>query len=401
MELIFFIDNERQIGGGEYAQFKFAENLANIGHKVIIFCGDKTFLSDELDKQKNLTIHYKKTIPVMLKKVGIGKTNAVIDKLYTKKIIEPTLKKIIKQSYEQKDTKNKKYLQKKQNENIWLIGYLRKSAIKAEMLGKKYNLEVANFIFESPPWMKEQLGENEWNNEWSSSSFRKSWEKTGYAYTNSTILIPNSNLAGKKCKEWLPQARISEPVYPGIDSSNIYSDKKNKQKTPSRDIDIIYVGRLNSLKNIDEFLFSITPKEKVVIVGQGEEKRNLIRISKENNLNIDFKGAVSEKEKWNLLSRSKLLIFPTSFEGFGMPPMEGLISGCQVLCSNIPILKEIYKNNVHYFKIHDIKDMKKMINFLLKKEVTQKKIPINFIKKFSWENSAKTIEKILKQNSLK
>ena len=136
MRLIFFIDSIRRIGGGSYAQFVFAKNLALRGHEVVIFAGDKNFYSDELTNVENLKVHYRHSIPLYYKKIGIGKLNEVWDAIYTTLVIKPFIKKFKPE---------------------WLIGYLRPSAIKAEKLGKKLNIRIANFVYENPLWMKQAL----------------------------------------------------------------------------------------------------------------------------------------------------------------------------------------------------------------------------------------------------
>ena len=65
----------------------------------------------------------------------------------------------------------------------FIIGYLRDSAIKAQRIGKQYNIKVANFVFENPQWMKEDL-KDIWEEEWKQDSFKDSWLKTKTAYTN-------------------------------------------------------------------------------------------------------------------------------------------------------------------------------------------------------------------------
>ena len=362
MKLVFIIDSKKNIGGGEYAQFKFAIELAKRGHEILIFSGDKNFLYEELMKQKNLIIKYRRIIPLIKKRIGLGKLDRIWSKTYYSLYVKKEIKKF---------------------NPDWIIGYLRESAIKAQKLGEKLNIKVANFIFENPKWMKEDLGIL-WEQEIKNKEFAKSWERTKIAYLKSDILIPNSKLSGKKCKEWIPKAKISEPVYPGINAPNL---KKMK-----RDIDIIYVGRLNKLKNVNELLEACKNSNyKICIVGKGEEEENLKNQANKLNLNVDFKGAVSDSEKWNLLNRSKLLVFPTSHEGFGMPPLEALAMGCNVLCSDIPIFKEIYGNEVDYFELHNIKEMRNKIEKLLKSKPKK----TNLTNKYTCNNAAKKIEEIL------
>ena len=58
------------------------------------------------------------------------------------------------------------------------------------------------------------------------------------------------------------------------------------------------------------------------------------------------------------------MVFPSSFEGFGMPPMEALAAGTPCICSNIPILRELYGEYVDYVEVHDIKMMAEKIKLL-------------------------------------
>ena len=58
---------------------------------------------------------------------------------------------------------------------------------------------------------------------------------------------------------------------------------------------------------------------------------------------------------------AKLLIFPSLYEGFGLPPLEAMTIGIPVLASDIPVLKEICDNAVYFFNPYDVEDMAKAI----------------------------------------
>ncbi|MGC9034203.1 MAG: glycosyltransferase, partial [Thermosulfidibacteraceae bacterium] len=65
----------------------------------------------------------------------------------------------------------------------------------------------------------------------------------------------------------------------------------------------------------------------------------------------------------NLYQHAKLFVFPSLFEGFGLPPLEALSLGCPVIASNIPVLKEILGEEIACFNPYDIEDMaKKLLN---------------------------------------
>jgi len=370
LKLVFLIDSPRRIGGGDYAQFYFAKKLAEKGHQITIFARDKNFFSSELKNIKNLKIFYYRSIPLFVKRLGIGFFNNIWSWIYTSTITKSFISK---------------------NKPNFIVGYLRDSAIKAVFLGKKTNTKVANFIFETPPWMERDLPD-EWKIELKNKKFKQSWEETKLAYEESDVLIPNSKLAGFMCRKWLPGTNISKPVYPGIDFSNI--PKLNQEK---RIFDIIYVGRLNILKNVNEILEAgrmINKSLKIVIVGSGEELPKLKKLSETYGLDVTFKGAVSDEEKWMLYQQSELLVFPTSHEGFGMPPLEALACGCKVICSDLAIFKEVYGTEVGYFPLHDVKKLSLKISNVLNNEQKTKKSKL--IDKYSWENSVRTIESILR-----
>ncbi|MFH0876269.1 MAG: glycosyltransferase family 4 protein [archaeon] len=367
MIYFFIIDNGKTIGGGDYAQFKFAEGLVMLGHEVTIFAANYNSFFSELKTLPKFRIIIRNELPRTVK--GFGLLNSIWDFLFTKIEVERQIRK---------------------NKPDYIIGYLRNSAIKAVNLGKKYKIKTVNFIFENPEWMKRTLGDRfleEYN-----GKFKDSWVKTKLAYLETDILFPNSKLTRKECETWLNK-KVEKPIYPGIEIPEINVGKENQ---------IIYVGRLNAYKNIDliiKALSTIKNAPKFVIVGTGEEETSLKKLASELNVNAEFKGSLNDTDKFKEIKKSLFMVFPSSFEGFGMPPGEALASGIPCICSDIPILKEIYADKVEYFKEHDVDDLAKQIQNLIKKPAYCKKRGIEgnkYIKeKYSWEKSAKRIDEIL------
>lgn len=64
------------------------------------------------------------------------------------------------------------------------------------------------------------------------------------------------------------------------------------------------------------------------------------RLAKENEVNIEFHSNISEREKYLLMAEAKVLFFYSSFEGYGLPPIEAQYVGTPVICSELPVLKE-------------------------------------------------------------
>ena len=361
MRLVFIIDNYRKVGGGSYAQLLFASTLAKKGHDVVIFAGDRSFFSDSL-KLENIKVYYRPSLPIFFQGIGIRSFNNILRNIHFTLFLKTFIK-----NY-------------KPN---WVIGNLRHSAIKAYKIGRKYNIKVANFVYETPDWLEKQLGES------LSKKLLNHWDQTKTAYLKSTVLIPNSQLSANQMRNWIPEAVISRPVYPGVEIEE-FDHSKNQEK----DIDIIFIGRLHKLKNVNDLLEACLPEYNCVIIGTGEELPTLKNIAETKGLRVNFLGSVTDRVKWDCLRRSKLMVHPSSFEGFGMPPLEALASGCKVICSDIPILHEIYGKEVTYFELHNIKDLQDKISKALSTPNNKKsELPALY----TWSNSANTIESILNQ----
>jgi glycosyltransferase involved in cell wall biosynthesis len=115
-------------------------------------------------------------------------------------------------------------------------------------------------------------------------------------------------------------------------------------------------------KNLPTLLTAISllkkkiPDIKLVISGVGGiSKQEVLKTIKEKNIekNIVITGFVSEEEKQILYNNASLFVFSSFFEGFGIPPVEAVLSKLPVIVSDIPVMREILENN---FKVFYIKE---------------------------------------------
>ncbi|MGQ0776162.1 MAG: glycosyltransferase family 4 protein [Pseudonocardiales bacterium] len=97
---------------------------------------------------------------------------------------------------------------------------------------------------------------------------------------------------------------------------------------------------------------------RLVLVGRiGWERGFPIR----GTADITVSGHVSDDELAALYARCTAFVFPSFYEGFGMPVHEALIAGAPVLCSDIPVLREIAEHLVHFTDPHDDNALAKAI----------------------------------------
>lgn len=69
-----------------------------------------------------------------------------------------------------------------------------------------------------------------------------------------------------------------------------------------------------------------------------------------------------------LIAEARILIQPSLYEGFGIPPLEALALGTNAIVSDIEIFKEIYSDlPVTFFKVNDEEDLKSKVQNMDKK----------------------------------
>jgi glycosyltransferase involved in cell wall biosynthesis len=110
-----------------------------------------------------------------------------------------------------------------------------------------------------------------------------------------------------------------------------------------------FFGRLVKAKGVYDLidvwkLVTISyPNSKLVIVGDGPEYATLTNKIKEANLgrNIQLMGFVSEREKFLTMQRSKIFIFPSYEEGWGIAVAEAIASGLDVILYDIGAYKSL------------------------------------------------------------
>jgi hypothetical protein len=122
---------------------------------------------------------------------------------------------------------------------------------------------------------------------------------------------------------------------------------------------IIYFARFKEkYKGTKQFLNivnCIPTNFELIVIGNREELepeilRETIIIEESNSIKVSFKYKISDFDKFRLISESKLLLFNSDFEGYGLPPIEAQYLGTEVLCSELPVLKEVnrYANFVNF-----------------------------------------------------
>jgi len=144
---------------------------------------------------------------------------------------------------------------------------------------------------------------------------------------------------------------------------------------------------------------------KLVLVGKMDyfyKRLEQLTWAKDLDKQIIFTGFVADEELPALYQQALAYIFPSRYEGFGLPPLEAMAYGTPVLSSKQACLPEILGDAALYFDYKDvygiIEQIKKITNdSKLREEIIQS--GYKQISKYSWQKMAAQTIKIYEQTA--
>ena len=107
--------------------------------------------------------------------------------------------------------------------------------------------------------------------------------------------------------------------------------------------------------------------------------------------NVILLGYVSDEQVKALMQKCTAFVFPSYYEGFGIPPLEALSCGTKIIVSNAASLPEIYENTAYYINPDDTNINLKL---LLSKEVESSD---KILERYQYKNAAITLCNLLKK----
>lgn len=156
---------------------------------------------------------------------------------------------------------------------------------------------------------------------------------------------------------------------------------------------LLTVGSMDPRKNISSLLkawdkFNRLSNEKYDLVVVGGSNQNFYNELNHNVKNVIFTGYVSDEELKAIYQNAHSFIYPSLFEGFGLPVLEAMTFGLPVLSSNSTALPEVGGESVLYFDPNSIDEILHAIieitsNHSLHNQYS--KYSLARVKKFSWD----------------
>lgn len=212
------------------------------------------------------------------------------------------------------------------------------------------------------------------------------------AIKNAKIVFSISEFSVDEIVKFLNGNKSGIPVIPcgwqHMNNIDAVGDSKNKFGIDKSS----YFFSMSSIATTKNFKWVIeaakqNPNELFVIAGGTDPKTFGHNTIGEDTTNLKYIGRVSDEEAKILMRDSKAFIFPSYYEGFGIPPLEALACGAtKIIISDIPVMREVYGTSAYYIDPLDYKkiDMKTIMN----QNVTNAEEILN---KYSWKESAEKL----------
>ncbi len=220
----------------------------------------------------------------------------------------------------------------------------------------------------------------------------------------SRLVLTVSTSSSNELKKHLPETNIKIVYNSAEHIKRILSDnsvltnlKIEKHKF------ILAVGSHNQTKNFKRLIQAYTSSAflmnlPLVIVGGFSGKVFKSEIIEYDCKNVIWAGSVTDESLRVLYEKALFLVFPSIYEGFGIPPLEAMHCGCPVVASNVSSIKEVCGDSVVYFDPLSIESISNAL-FLM---ISNEKIRDEFAKIgrmrancYTWEKSANMLRDAL------
>jgi glycosyltransferase involved in cell wall biosynthesis len=239
---------------------------------------------------------------------------------------------------------------------------------------------------------------------------RARWRLPRMAKSASRIITPSESVKSEVCQTFRinPDKVVVTPEAPRStfkrrEGAEVF---ELRQRLGIGEDFILFVGTVEPRKNLhrlveafDQLLRTTSLSPQLVIAGgQGWLMDNFVSVIRQKKFEdrICLTGYLQDEELCALYSSCKAFVYPSQYEGFGLPPLEAMACGAPVITSRIPSISETVGTAARLVDPRDADELSKAIAEMLSDEQTRKhytEAGFEQVKKFTWEQTAiKTLE---------
>lgn len=196
----------------------------------------------------------------------------------------------------------------------------------------------------------------------------------------------------------IPEEKTSV-VYLGVDEAFLAPDAGKETDAATRPPFLLYVGSRDGYKNFGGFVKAfgssgyLRDNFSIVCFGGGPLRTDELSDAAAHGLRADQIRHLAGDDRMlaRLYREAAAFIYPSLYEGFGIPPLEAMALGCPVICSNTSSLPEVVGDAGEYFDPNSPEAMAAAMEHVLQSPARQQELVAQgrlHCSNFSWEQCA-------------
>ncbi len=196
----------------------------------------------------------------------------------------------------------------------------------------------------------------------------------------------------------LPPEKTSV-IYLGFDLMNVDATSVDNEPFPISEPFLLYVGNRGGYKNFLCLLEAygtsteLRSELRLVCFGGGafltDELETMVKLGLDRDQVIQLGGG--DELLSRLYKRASAFVYPSLYEGFGIPPLEAMSNDCPVICGKTSSIPEVVGDAGEYFNSSDVDSMRTAIEGIVRSESRSKELIEKGhlrLKSFSWDRCA-------------
>lgn len=228
------------------------------------------------------------------------------------------------------------------------------------------------------------------------SNLHKIQKKNAVMHSDGVICI--SENTKKDLLKFYPEYKGKiKVIYNGYSTQKYFYDR-GIEKTKN----VLFVGARTDYKRFDFAIDIIShlPDCKLIIVGGGhlsETEKSLLESKIPNQ--YEKAGYLSDEDLRKLYNSAFFLLYPSEYEGFGIPVIEAQSCGCPVVCQAKSSIPEVAEDSAIYIDSFDLNNSVNEIKLLLNSDFYNKKVEAGLqnVKRFSWDKCAEEVKQFYEE----
>jgi glycosyltransferase involved in cell wall biosynthesis len=220
------------------------------------------------------------------------------------------------------------------------------------------------------------------------------------------IITPSKSVKREVCEHLnIESSRVAvTPLAPRSIFKRVERDetRETRRRLDIRDDFILFVGTIEPRKNLltlaralDEILRTTPLSPQLVVAGnQGWLMDDFFLFIKQTGLadHIRFTGYLGDEDLRALYSSCSVFVYPSLYEGFGLPPLEAMACGAPVISSQVPAIVEAVADAACLVNPKNVQELTgALVRLLVDKQAREQlsSAGLERVKEFTWERTAR------------